>query len=67
MMKQQKPFVVGTYRTTPFDYKPPPPPPSFPKNPQYESVQSKLNTYINATATSLAQSKPKESSNDTTE
>jgi hypothetical protein len=57
-----KTFVVGTYRTTPFGYKPPPPA-VFPKNPKYEDVKSKVGTYIN-TAAPL---KPKESSSNSSE
>lgn len=61
MVKQIKTFVVGTYRTIPFGYKPPPPA-VFPKNPQYENIQSKVAIYINTLATQ-PQPKPKESSN----
>lgn len=52
MAKQPKTFVVGTYRTTPFHYKPPPPA-VFPKNPLYENVQSKVAAYIAAPAVAL--------------
>lgn len=62
MAKQPKTFVVGTYRTTPMHYKPPPPA-VFPKNPKYADVQSKVSMYINA----VPQVKPKESSKDTSE
>lgn len=60
-----KTFVVGTYRTHPFDYKPPPPA-VFPKNPMYEDVKSKVGTYIN-TVTHTNAVKPKESSKDSSE
>ena len=63
MVKQPKTFVVGTYRTIPFGYKPPPPA-VFPKNPLYENVQSKVSAYINSIASPL---KPKESSNTSSE
>lgn len=62
MAKQPKTFVVGTYRTNPFDCKPPPPA-IFPKNPKYADVKSKVMGYINT----VVPLKPKESSNDTSE
>ena len=63
MVKQSKTFVVGTYRTTPFGYKPLSPA-VFPKNPLYANVQSKVSTYINSVVSPL---KPKESSNTSSE
>jgi hypothetical protein len=66
MVKQPKTFVVGTYRTTPIHYKPPPPA-IFPKNPMYEGVKSKVASYINTVAPVSQSPKPKESSNDTSE